>query len=35
MMTDGEIAESIAMPKALVAPMRWTHILSHKIRKKR
>ena len=35
MMSDGEIAESIAMPRALVAPMRWTHILSHKIRKKR
>ena len=35
LMSDGEIAESIAMPKALVAPMRWTHILFHKIRKKR
>ena len=35
MMSDGEIAESIGMPRALVAPMRWAHILSHKIRKKR
>lgn len=35
MRTDAQIAEDIAMPRALVAPMRLTHRLSHILRRKR